>query len=117
MIPYRSDLSPTKAQTWSSLVPTDSFYARLADSRYVLVDDVRTTSRSTGSTGIILSRPLHSSVDGCAYHAAAVPRRLFRRRSRTEDAFRSEMEACALGIGLISTSLVWPKRGGSSSSA
>lgn len=39
MMRRRSDLPPTEAQSWSSLVPTDSFYARLAEWRDVLVDD------------------------------------------------------------------------------
>jgi transposase len=39
MMRRRSDLPPTEAQPWSSLVPTDSFYARLAEWRDVLVDD------------------------------------------------------------------------------
>jgi transposase len=39
MMRRRSDLPPTEAQPWSSLVPTDSFYARLAQWRDVLVDD------------------------------------------------------------------------------
>ena len=78
MLPHRSDLSPTGAQLWSSLVPTDSIYARLADWRDVLVEQVKTTS---GSTTIPKRPPLHPSVYGCARYAAAVPRRLLRRRS------------------------------------
>jgi transposase len=39
MMRRRSDLPPTETQPWSSLVPTDSFYARLAEWRDVLVDD------------------------------------------------------------------------------
>jgi transposase len=39
MMRRRSDLPPTEAQPWSSLVPNDSFYARLAKWRDVLVDD------------------------------------------------------------------------------
>jgi transposase len=39
MMRRRSDLPPTEAQPWSSLVPTDSFYARLAQWRDVLLDD------------------------------------------------------------------------------
>jgi transposase/IS5 family transposase len=39
MMRRRSELPPTEAQPWSSLVPTDSFYARLAQWRDVLVDD------------------------------------------------------------------------------
>jgi hypothetical protein len=35
MICHRSELSPTEAQPCSSLVPTDPFYARLADWRSV----------------------------------------------------------------------------------
>ena len=35
MIRHRNDLSPTEAQPWSSLVPTDLFYAGLADWRNV----------------------------------------------------------------------------------
>jgi hypothetical protein len=35
MISHRSDLSPTEAQPWLSLVPADLFYARLADWRSV----------------------------------------------------------------------------------
>jgi transposase len=35
----RSDLPPVPPQPWSSLVPADSFYARLAQWRDVLVDD------------------------------------------------------------------------------
>jgi hypothetical protein len=33
MIRHRSDLSPTGARPWSSLVPTDLFYARLVERR------------------------------------------------------------------------------------
>jgi transposase len=39
MMRRRSDLPPTDPQCWSSLVPADSFYARLAQWRDVLVDD------------------------------------------------------------------------------
>jgi transposase len=39
MMRRRSDLPPTDPQPWSSLVPADSFYARLAQWRDVLVDD------------------------------------------------------------------------------
>ncbi len=39
MMRRRSDLPPTDPQPWSSLVPTDSFYARLAEWRDVLVND------------------------------------------------------------------------------
>jgi transposase len=39
MMRRRSDLPPTDPQPWSSLVPADSFYARLAHWRDVLVDD------------------------------------------------------------------------------
>ena len=39
MMRRRSDLPPTDPQPWSSVVPTDSFYARLAQWRDVLVDD------------------------------------------------------------------------------
>ena len=35
----RSDLPPVPPQPWSTLIPTDSFYARLAEWRDVLVDD------------------------------------------------------------------------------
>jgi transposase len=35
----RSDLPPVPPQPWSVLIPTDSFYARLAEGRDVLVDD------------------------------------------------------------------------------
>jgi hypothetical protein len=35
MMRPRSDLSPTEAQSWSSLGPTDLFYARLPDWRSV----------------------------------------------------------------------------------
>lgn len=35
----RSDLPPAQPQPWSELIPTDSFYARLAKWRDVLVDD------------------------------------------------------------------------------
>jgi transposase len=39
MMRRRSDLPPAEPQPWSSLVPADSFYARLAGWREVLVDD------------------------------------------------------------------------------
>ena len=39
MMRRRSDLPPVPPQPWSSLVPADSFYARLAKWRDVLVDD------------------------------------------------------------------------------
>lgn len=40
MMRRRSDSPPTDPQSsWSSLVPADSFYARLAQWRDVLVDD------------------------------------------------------------------------------
>ena len=39
MMRRRSDLPPTDPQPWSSLVPADSFYSRLAKWRDVLVDD------------------------------------------------------------------------------
>lgn len=39
MMRRRSDLPPAEPQPWSSLVPSDSFYARLAGWRDVLVDD------------------------------------------------------------------------------
>jgi hypothetical protein len=35
----RSDLPPVAPQSWSTLIPADSFYARLARMRDVLVDD------------------------------------------------------------------------------
>ena len=35
MMRHRSDLSPTEVQSWSSLGPTDLFYARLPDWRSV----------------------------------------------------------------------------------
>jgi hypothetical protein len=39
MMRHRSDLPPVDPQPWSALIPLDSFYARLADVRDVLVDD------------------------------------------------------------------------------
>lgn len=39
MMRRRSDLPPAQPQPWSELIPTDSFYARLAKWRDVLVDD------------------------------------------------------------------------------
>jgi len=39
MMRRRSDLPPTEPQPWSGLIPTDSFHARLAKWRDVLVDD------------------------------------------------------------------------------
>jgi transposase len=39
MMRRRSDLPPADPQPWSALVPADSFYARLAEWRDVLVDD------------------------------------------------------------------------------
>src|SRR3954453_13180566 len=39
MMRRRSDLPPAEPQPWSSLVPADSFHARLAEWRDVLVDD------------------------------------------------------------------------------
>src|SRR5436190_13335978 len=39
MMRRRSDLPPVAPQSWSTLIPLDSFYARLAGMRDVLVDD------------------------------------------------------------------------------
>ena len=39
MMRRRSDLPPTHPQPWSEMIPADSFYARLAKWRDVLVDD------------------------------------------------------------------------------
>ncbi len=39
MMRRRSDLPPLDPQPWSSLIPDDSFHARLANWRDVLVDD------------------------------------------------------------------------------
>ena len=39
MMRRRSDLPPVAPQPWSALIPADSFYARLAQMRDVLVDD------------------------------------------------------------------------------
>jgi transposase len=39
MMRRRSDLPPTDPQPWSEMIPADSFYARLAEWRGVLVDD------------------------------------------------------------------------------
>ncbi len=39
MMRHRSDLPPVDPQPWAALIPPDSFYARLADVRDVLVDD------------------------------------------------------------------------------
>ena len=39
MMRRRSDLPPVAPQPWSTLIPADSFYARLAGMRDVLVDD------------------------------------------------------------------------------
>lgn len=39
MMRRRSDLPPTPPQPWSEMIPADSFYARLAKWRDVLVDD------------------------------------------------------------------------------
>jgi hypothetical protein len=39
MMRRRSDLPPTEPQPWSGMIPTDSFYARLAKWRNVLVND------------------------------------------------------------------------------
>ena len=39
MMRSRSDLPPVEPQPWAALIPADSFYARLADVRDVLVDD------------------------------------------------------------------------------
>src|SRR5919199_5234015 len=39
MMRRRSDLPPVPPQPWSELIPADSFYARLAQWRDVLVDD------------------------------------------------------------------------------
>jgi transposase len=39
MMRHRSDLPPVAPQPWSVLIPADSFYARLAQMRDVLVDD------------------------------------------------------------------------------
>ena len=39
MMRRRSDLPPTDPQPWARMIPADSFYARLAEWRDVLVDD------------------------------------------------------------------------------
>jgi len=39
MMRHRSDLPPVAPQPWAALIPPDSFYARLAEVRDVLVDD------------------------------------------------------------------------------
>jgi transposase len=39
MMRHRSDLPPVDPQPWAALIPPDSFYARLAEVRDVLVDD------------------------------------------------------------------------------
>src|SRR5690348_5181345 len=39
MMRRRADLPPVEPQPWSTLIPADSFYARLARVRDVLVDD------------------------------------------------------------------------------
>src|ERR687895_2684191 len=39
MMRRRSDLPPTPPQPWAQLIPADSFYARLAQWRDVLVED------------------------------------------------------------------------------
>lgn len=39
MMRHRSDLPPVDPQPWAALIPSDSFYARLAAVRDVLVDD------------------------------------------------------------------------------
>jgi hypothetical protein len=39
MMRRRSDLPPAPPEPWSELIPADSFYARLAEWRDVLVDD------------------------------------------------------------------------------
>jgi len=39
MMRHRSDLPPVDPQSWAALIPPDSFYARLAAVRDVLVDD------------------------------------------------------------------------------
>ena len=39
MMRRRADLQPVEPQPWSTLIPADSFYARLAQARDVLVDD------------------------------------------------------------------------------
>jgi hypothetical protein len=74
MMRPRSDLSPTEVQSWSSPGPpiwsTPGFPTGAV---CALVDDLGTTSRSTG---IPRRPPVRPSVDGCARYAAAVPRRL-----------------------------------------
>lgn len=39
MMRHRSDLPPVDPQPWAALIPSDSFYARLAEVRDLLVDD------------------------------------------------------------------------------
>lgn len=39
MMRHRSDLPPVDPQPWSALIPADSFYARLAQVRDILIDD------------------------------------------------------------------------------
>jgi len=39
MMRRRTDLPPVGPQPWAALIPPDSFYARLAEVRDVLVDD------------------------------------------------------------------------------
>ena len=107
MLPHRSDLSPTGAQLWSSLVPTDSIYARLADWRDVLVEQVKTTS---GSTTISERLPLLPPPMVMLAMLLQEPGRLLRYRSQTEVVLPSQLEGRALEIGLVATSPVRPKR-------
>lgn len=74
MIRHRNDLSPTEAQPWSSLEPTDLFYAGLAD--WGSVCSRRRCELRLVLQGFPRRPPVRPSVDGCARYAAAVPRRL-----------------------------------------